>query len=151
MSERAPEVGVLAPLLLLAVFAANSDKIASRFSRYWELNIAPTVNAIGWFFLWVMVIGVGGFLVWVTSQAIYRYCKEHRIVVRSDYAGLQSELSELKKSYEQAQASIGSQHHEIWALKNKLWDLEDKFEKVTAKPESVIDDIVKDVVGEAHD
>ena len=36
MSDRTPEIGVLAPIVLVAVLAENSDKIVARFSRYWD-------------------------------------------------------------------------------------------------------------------
>ena len=148
MSDRTPEIGVLAPIVLVAVLAENSDKIAARFSRYWDFLIAPTIYAGLTLIFWGAVIALGGFAIWNIGKAIFDYCRTHRIISIGDYATLLNDIADLQKSLDSAENSYSRTSNAAWTLRAEVDKLKEELKKATAKPESVIDTIVKDVVGE---
>ena len=149
MSDKSEDLGSLLKLVFGGLFVINIGHILYKASRYWDRHIAPTIEALFQLALWAGGIVLAGFITWRFTNMIYGYLKERMIILRGEYAALLNDIADLRKALSKSQGEATHYENQAWQLRQEIETLTLKLKKATARPESVIDNLVSDIVGGA--
>ena len=95
----------------------------------------------------VAAVALGGWLLWIGGNALYRYVATHQIVTREALAELhmQWERAELERArLENENSTLFYQSRE---LAEKVAEATESLRKATAAPSSVVDQAIAAVLG----
>ena len=149
MSDKSEDLGWLLWLVIVVLIAINIGRILYKIFRYWDRHIAPTIEALFQLILWAGGIALAGFITWRFTSMIYGYLKERMIILRGEYAALLNDIADLRKALSKTQGEATYYENQAWQLRQEIETLTLKLKKATARPESVIDNLVSDIVGGA--